>query len=81
MKKGGKEFDRDYKFDSDYIWPEGEILFYSLYLPASKILCSAQALVIQSEKKNVYKTKMKVLVPLSGRDVRPYCREQRKQGI
>lgn len=51
MKKGGKEFDRDYKFDSDYIWPEGEILFYSLYLPASKILCSAQALIIQSEKK------------------------------
>ena len=51
MKKGGKGFDRDYKFDSDYIWPEGEILFYSLYLPASKILCSAQALIIQSEKK------------------------------
>lgn len=51
MKKGGREFDRDYKFDNDYIWPEGEILFYSLYLPASKILCSVQALVIQSEKK------------------------------
>ena len=60
MKKGGKELDRDDKFDSDYIWPEGEILFYSLYLLASK---------------------MKVQVPLSGRDVRPYCREQRKQGI
>lgn len=57
MKKGGKEFDRDYKFDSDYIWPEGEILFYSLYLPASKILCSAQALVIQSEKKKCIQDK------------------------
>ena len=41
MKKGGKELDRDDKFDSDYIWPEGEILFYSLYLLASKTLCSA----------------------------------------
>ena len=41
MKKGGKVLDRDDKFDSDYIWPEGEILFYSLYLLASKTLCSA----------------------------------------
>lgn len=53
MKKGGKEFDRDYKFDSDYIWPEGEILFYSLSLPFTQNLGSAQALVIHSGKKNV----------------------------
>lgn len=46
-----KEWGETYpKFDSDYIWPEGQLLPYSLYFSDFQILCNVRFLVIYSGK-------------------------------